>query len=689
MTDASLLRARLEEALRGAYAIDRELGGGGMSRVFLAQELALARRVVIKVLAPDLAHDLSAERFAREIRLCASFPHPNIVPILTAGEADGLSYYTMPFVAGESLRAELARRTQPDRVPLPRALDILRDVARALAHAHRHGIVHRDIKPDNVLLAGDAALVADFGVAKAWDAALPPGASRAAATLTRQGVSVGTPAYMSPEQASGDADLDPRADLYAWGVVAYELLAGAHPFAHCTSGAAMIRAHVVEAPAPLADIAPDVPPAVSAIVMRCLSKAREARPSDAAELVETLGRAADRAFAVSDPANARVTPSAGSGGRGLRSRAGLVGVAAVAVIGVAVAWLVRAPSRGGGSVPPRVATAQTAEETYLRGKVRVSVENRTDNLAAIAALQQAVAADPGMARAHATLARAYAIHAFYFAPDSARKGLLEDAEVEVEKALALDPHLGEALLARGVLLWTPGRRFPHEEAIHAFRQALTYDSSLDEAHHQLGMVYMHIGMLAEAEEEFDRALALNPGNTLARFRHGVVAQYRGDFARSHAVFTSTPLERNPSLWAFQEATALFRMGRVAEATALIDRFLRDYPRDEGGVGHSVRAMILAAAGRRSDAEQAIAEARDLGKNFGHFHHAAYNIGSAYALLGMKDEALQSLQEAVDGGFPCYPLFATDPQLDALRGDSRFIHLLDGLKRDLRTRARSL
>ena len=191
-----------------------------MSRVFLAHEHALGRRVVIKVLAPELAHELSAERFAREIQLSSQLQHPNIVPVLAAGAAPEMPYYTMPFIDGESLRARLTRLPDSTRIAVASAIEILRDVARALAYAHAQGVVHRDIKPENILLAHDAAVVADFGVAKATAAALISGP--VSSTLTHAGVTLGTPAYMSPEQAAGDPTVDHRADLYAWGVVAYE-----------------------------------------------------------------------------------------------------------------------------------------------------------------------------------------------------------------------------------------------------------------------------------------------------------------------------------------------------------------------------------------------------------------------------------------------------------------------------------
>src|SRR4051812_14930352 len=257
-----------------------------MARVFVADEEALGRKVVVKVVAPELAEGMSAERFAREVKLAARLQHANIVPVLSAGATGGMPYYTMPFVDGLSLRA----RIQQGPAPIPEAVSTLRDVARALAYAHAQGVVHRDIKPENILLSGGAAVVADFGIAKALSASRTEADITAGATqgLTQIGTSLGTPAYMAPEQGVGDPTTDHRADLYAWGVVAWELLAGAHPFADRTTSHALIAAHVRDVPPSLATRRGDVPPALAALVMRCLEKDPARRPASANEVLESL-----------------------------------------------------------------------------------------------------------------------------------------------------------------------------------------------------------------------------------------------------------------------------------------------------------------------------------------------------------------------------------------------------------------
>jgi serine/threonine-protein kinase len=271
---------QLKSSLASTYTIERELGGGGMSRVFLAQDLALGRSVVIKVLLPELAAGVNAERFKREVQLSARLQHPHIVPVLTAGEVDGLPYYVMPFVKGESLRARLVSGP----MPVPEIVSSLADVAKALAYAHSEGIVHRDIKPDNILLSGGASTVADFGIAKAISSARQ---TESGETLTTLGTSLGTPAYMAPEQVAGDPNVDHRADIYSLGCVAYEMLTGHSPFAG-KSPQQMLAAQVMERPRPVTEARPDIPPTLALLVTRCLEKEPSARPQSASELASQL-----------------------------------------------------------------------------------------------------------------------------------------------------------------------------------------------------------------------------------------------------------------------------------------------------------------------------------------------------------------------------------------------------------------
>jgi serine/threonine-protein kinase len=319
------LREQLETALGPAYRFERELGGGGMSRVFLAEEVALGRRVVVKVLAPDLSAGVSGERFRREVQLAAKLQHPHIVPLLAAGQSAHLLYYIMPFVDGESLRQRLSRENE---LPVVEAVRLAREIADALSHAHAQGIVHRDIKPENVLLSNRHAVVADFGIAKAIEEG-HAGGRAGAPGLTSVGFTLGTPAYMAPEQAVADPATDHRADLYSLGVVAYEMIAGRPPFQAATSQE-LIAAHVATPPEPLASRRPACPPAVAAVIMRCLEKRPADRPQSAEEVLRALDNAAtpSGATTVVQPA----APPAGARRRTLAWRIGGIAAALVALL---------------------------------------------------------------------------------------------------------------------------------------------------------------------------------------------------------------------------------------------------------------------------------------------------------------------------------------------------------------------
>ena len=253
-------------ALADRYRLERELGQGGMATVYLAHDLRHHRPVAIKILRPDAVQSLGAERFLREIAIVAPLVHPHIVSLLDSGEAGGTLFYVMPYLAGESLRAQLAKHGE---LPLADSIRIMRGVFGALSYAHAQGIMHRDIKPENVLLAGEDAQVADFGVARAIASA------GGDSSLTGTGIAIGTTAYMAPEQAAGDPKVDHRADLYAAGLLWYELLAGRHPFADLTPQQ-QLAAHFTRDIEPIERLRPTVPPALSALIARCLEK----RPAD-------------------------------------------------------------------------------------------------------------------------------------------------------------------------------------------------------------------------------------------------------------------------------------------------------------------------------------------------------------------------------------------------------------------------
>jgi eukaryotic-like serine/threonine-protein kinase len=371
---------RLQAALASSYRLERELGGGGMSRVFVATETALGRRVVIKVLPPELAAGLSVERFRREIQLAASLQHPHIVPLLAAGPAADMLYYTMPLIEGESLRGKIAREGE---LPIGETVRILRDVVDALACAHEHDIVHRDIKPDNVLVSRHHGMVADFGVAKALSEATGP------SSVTSTGMALGTPAYMAPEQATADPHVDHRADIYAVGALAYEMLSGRPPFTG-SSPQAVLAAQVTQRPDPVTRYRASVPPALSTMVMRCLEKSPADRYQSADELLHLLeamatpsgGTAPTEARTAADkPISARLRAVA-------RHRSVYLVLGALTVLGLAWSFT---RHRGGRAADPLPTTARAVvvlpfenlgrpEDEYFADGVTEEITNRLTSI---------------------------------------------------------------------------------------------------------------------------------------------------------------------------------------------------------------------------------------------------------------------------------------------------------------------
>ena len=326
MTDTP---SHLSTALADRYRIERELGQGGMATVYLAQDLRHDRKVAIKVLRPELSAVIGAERFLREIKTIANLQHPHILGLIDSGEVNGTAYYVMPFVEGESLRDRLQREKQ---LPIADAVRLATEVAAALDYAHRHGVIHRDIKPENILLHDGSALVADFGIALAVSHA--GGGSR----MTETGMSLGTPHYMSPEQAMGEREITARSDIYALGCVLYEMLTAEPPFEGATAQAIVARV-LTESPRSLRPQRKSIPPHVEAAVLTALEKLPADRFESARAVAEALG---DPAYAGSPGTGTRVIASVGGAGPWTHARRRLVlGAAALLValaVGLAAGW---------------------------------------------------------------------------------------------------------------------------------------------------------------------------------------------------------------------------------------------------------------------------------------------------------------------------------------------------------------
>ena len=489
--------AQLQLSLGAVYTLERELGGGGMSRVFLAHEAELGRRVVIKVLTPELAAGMNAERFDREIKLAASLQQANIVPLLSTGRAAGYPYYTMPFVEGRSLRDRLAREGV---LPIGEGVNLLRDVARALAYAHAQGVVHRDIKPGNVLLSGATAVVTDFGIAKAISAAfggverpegdeLPATGDRRRATeshLTNAGSGIGTPPYMAPEQAAGDPSVDHRADIYAFGCLAYEVFTGKPPF-RGDAPHLIITAHLQETPRPVTEGRSDVPPAIVALISQCLEKNPRHRPQSAAELLDVL-----------DALSSGPTPT-------VRRRSGVpvargAMVALAAAVGAAGYLAYRSARAGEPNAARQARTGWTsnrdAERRYLEGE-EILRRRGSGVQKSAKSFEAAITLDSNFARAHAALAKALAFYPLFYGRA-----------------------LGEA----------------KDTVINTAHRALALDSTLADAHTAIAMVYASRGQWDSAATEFQRAVAGEPDNFDARFNYGRISTTRGNLPEAFRQF---------------------------------------------------------------------------------------------------------------------------------------------------------
>ena len=432
----------LRSSLGREYAIERELGGGGMARVFLAEERSLGRRVVLKVLPPDAAGSVSAERFKREVQVAARLQHPHIVPLISAGEVNGIPYYTMPYIEGESLRARIAREHE---LPIAVAVRIMREVADALAYAHSNNVVHRDIKPDNVLLADQHALVADFGIAKAIASARATSAEgTAVASITQLGVALGTPAYMAPEQASADPNVDHRADIYALGALGYELLTGRPPFTG-HSPQALLAAVISSEAQPVTTLRVSVPPALGQLIMRCLEKRPADRPQSAGEVLREL-----EAQATPTGLSTAALPSAQRGGRAWIAVAAAVLVVVAGATGLA---LMRqspvASSASVISVMPFVPSSPDSALTRLGRDLVVTVSANLDGVGTIRATDPLTTL--GLTGASTVSAASAAAIAKKLGAGSFVLGSILRAAGRVQVSFGLYPVVGSEPLARGTV----------------------------------------------------------------------------------------------------------------------------------------------------------------------------------------------------------------------------------------------
>jgi tetratricopeptide (TPR) repeat protein/tRNA A-37 threonylcarbamoyl transferase component Bud32 len=466
---------RLNVALADRYRVDRHIGAGGMASVYVARDLRHGRDVAIKVLDPDLAATVGADRFQREISIAARLQHPNILTVLDSGDAEGQLWYAMPFVQGESLRARLAREGE---LPINDAIAIAGEVAGALDHAHQQGVVHRDIKPENILFSNGHALVADFGIARVVD--------DATSRLTATGLAVGTPAYMSPEQATGERNAGPASDIYSLACVTFEMLTGEAPYTGANARAILTKRLTDPVPSPRR-LRASITPALDREIMRGLSPTPSDRHATATGFAEALKAAA------------RDTVG------GSRTRSPIPRVAAALGVVVVAALLLL----------PSTRRKDVADEVQ-RGISLLARRTPAAGMEAMAAFQRALAADSTDAEALAGLSYTYALFADWGweYPGLSAAELRARALDHAERAIAADSGSAAAWMSRAYIL-TLNDPYRLEGAIASFRRSLGIDSLTAEGWYQFGQALMQLGEDSAAADAYRRAFALDPNRPMA------------------------------------------------------------------------------------------------------------------------------------------------------------------------------
>jgi serine/threonine protein kinase/Tfp pilus assembly protein PilF len=611
------LLSALQSSLAQSYRIERELTGGGMSRVFLAEEIALRRRVVIKTLAPEMAAAVNVDRFRSEIAVIARLQHPHIIPLFTANATGRFLYYTMPFVAGESLRDRLATA---GALAVDDALRIWRDILDALGHAHAGGIVHRDIKPANILLSGRNALVADFGIARAIEASV----SEARAGVTGP---IGTPAYMAPEQASG-GKIDQRADIYAAGLVMYEMLAGHGPFA-AASAREYVDAHVHRDPPAEPLRRPDVPAPLAALVVRCLTKEPASRPESADAVLAELDRMSQQGL-----------PSATT----LRRPRPLAAVGSLALVVIGAWGMWRATT----SAPPipnvaRHTSPDTAVRLYQRGLAEQRRRTLEGAVEAMALFERAIAIDSEFSLAWAATARTaqFANNRGWSFPGRSSDSLLSLAVRTSRRAVALDSGLAEAWTVAGKVAGAVDLE-DRAATLHALRRALSLDSTYAETWLELGLAYEESLRPRDAERAWLRAAELSPTDVQVLAFLGLHYLWYDDFATG-ARWADSAIALDPTYVLARDAAAYLALAmRRPEITV---RHAETLVRARGIEAHLPLCLLATAAAGRGElarARQYVLDAEKVVAGPAPSKHESVHLAAAWAAVGDTARAIRWL-----------------------------------------------
>jgi serine/threonine protein kinase/tetratricopeptide (TPR) repeat protein len=716
---------QLRTALADRYAVDREVGRGGMATVFLAQDLKHDRQVALKVLHPELAATLGSERFLREIQIAARLQHPHILPLYDSGQADTLLYYVMPFVEGESLRDRLNREK---RLPVEDAVKLGRDIAAALDYAHRHGVVHRDIKPENVMLHEGEAMVTDFGIAKAVSAA-------GGESLTQIGTAVGTPAYMSPEQATGEGEPDARSDVYSLGCVLFEMLAGSAPFTGSTIQALITKRFTEPVPSVRA-ARKEVTGELDLVVTKALARDPADRFGSASQVAQALDSPkvmtppnatplavpvapSRKSIAVLPFANLSADPENEFFTDGMAEEIinALMKIQTLHVASRTSTFAFKGKNEDIGEIGRKLKVGTVLEGSVRRGGKKLRVTAQLINVAdgyqlwserydremedvfdiqdeiagnIVRALKLVLTEDEKRAIEKIATDNVKAYEDYLRGRQlfhQWRRKSVEYARRMFERAIEADPgfakaYCGVADCCAFMYTYWDASATNLERADAASRKALELDPNLAEAHVSRGLALAYTKRFEESDREFQRAIQLNPQLFEAHYLYGRALMQQGRAVEAAAEYREacriSPDDYQAPSFLSQ---ALHSSGKVDEARQIeegvlqiLQRHLELDPEDSRALSLAANHMVnVAGAGGKAKALELanralVANPEDSGM--------LYNIGCLYARVDEPDDAFACLEKAVANGFGLRGWIENDPDLDSLRGDPRYQALLD-------------
>jgi len=713
---------RLQEALADRYRIDREIGRGGMATVYLAQDLKHRRPVAVKILHQHLAANVGPERFQREVEIAARLSHPHILSLFDSGEAGGFLYFVMPFVSGESLRERLTRE---GKLGLAEALQIARDVAAAMGYAHAQGVVHRDIKPENVMLHEGEAMVTDFGIAKAL--------SGGSEHLTQTGTAIGTPAYMSPEQASGDQELDGRSDIYSLGCMLYEMLAGQPPFTGPTAQAIIVRRFTEPAPSVRAARA-GVPIGVDHLLAQMLARTPEGRVTSATLLAQALSSLipgntppADLATVVTSqqvtPRSIAVLPFADMSPQkdqdyfceGIAEEIinALTKIDALRVASRSSAFAFKGRNEDIRRVGEQLSVATVLEGSVRKAGERIRITAQLINVAdgyhlwserydrdledvfavqdeisdnIVRALRIVLSEDEKRAlekpRADNVEAYEYYLRGRQFFHQFREKGL-QFARRMFARAIEIDPnygraHAGIADCSSMLYHYWDASEANLNQAESASRRALELAPDLAEAHAARGLALSLSKRYPEAEAELTAAIRLDPKFFEGHYYFGLALFQEGKLEKAAAAFDQASAVRPEDYQApALRALSLAGLGRESDAAAAFRKTVQITERHVELNPEDARAWYLGACNlSRIGEEKRALEWGDRALALDPEDAGVlYNLACLNSVLGKVDRALELLEKAVENGFGHREWIENDPDLDALREEPRYQALL--------------